>query len=237
MAGIAIDVEGGRRRARPTRAARRPRSSRRVQTVVGLREAFEVGIDRPPGRRDVDRDRHGAVDAEGARPADCRRRSRRRRRRRRRGGGRRCERRGPLDAGGPRSWVPTTRATTTAAAPRPMGTILFMVGNLHGPMTTRCCVPSIRSRTASNDGSGSSVGPSRRKASSCRSSSCCVVMRIAPRDRRVPGHRPRGRRGALVWRDACGTSRSRVGCRVARPPRVAEARGSGGRPARRAVRR
>ena len=143
----------------------------------------------------------------------------------------------PVDAGDPSICVPTTRATTTAAAPRPMGTSLFMVGNLHGPMTDRCCVPSIRSRTASNDGSGSSVGPSRRKASSCRSSSCCVVMRIAPRDRRVPGHRPRGRRGAPVSRGACGTSRSPVGCRVARPPRVAKARGSGGRPARRAVRR
>ena len=42
-----------------------------------------------------------------------------------------------------------TRAATTAAAPRPKGTSLFMVGILHGPMTTRCRFCSMVARTAS----------------------------------------------------------------------------------------
>src|SRR5262245_46379521 len=43
---------------------------------------------------------------------------------------------GPLGAG-PSSRAPTKSATTTAAAPRPIGMSLFMLGALHGPMTTR----------------------------------------------------------------------------------------------------
>ena len=50
---------------------------------------------------------------------------------------------------GPKSWIPTMRATTTAAAPRPMGTSLFMMGVLHGPMTIRCRFCSMVARTAS----------------------------------------------------------------------------------------
>src|SRR5688500_20147636 len=59
---------------------------------------------------------------------------------------------GPAGAGGPSNWVPTTRATATAAAARPMGTSLFMSGNLHGPRQPRGRVAPVRSRTASNGG-------------------------------------------------------------------------------------
>src|SRR4029079_1517004 len=55
----------------------------------------------------------------------------------------------PPGADGRSIWIPTTRATTTAAVPRPIAANLFMgSGILHGPMTTRCRVDSVRWRTA-----------------------------------------------------------------------------------------
>src|SRR5689334_1345607 len=53
---------------------------------------------------------------------------------------------GPLETG-PSRRAPTTTARTSAATPAPMGMSLFMSGTLHGPMTARCRVVSIRSRT------------------------------------------------------------------------------------------
>ena len=49
---------------------------------------------------------------------------------------------------GVRCCRPKTTATT-AAAPRAMGTSLFMMGILHGPITTRCGLRSMSARIAS----------------------------------------------------------------------------------------
>ena len=51
--------------------------------------------------------------------------------------------------GEPRTGTRRRGRTTTAAAPRPMGTSLLMLGTLHGPMTARCRFCSISARTAS----------------------------------------------------------------------------------------
>src|SRR5262245_33754219 len=54
---------------------------------------------------------------------------------------------GPL--GEPSNCEPATRATTTAAVPKPTGMSLFKAGILHGPMTARCRRSSTSARTAS----------------------------------------------------------------------------------------
>ena len=143
----------------------------------------------------------------------------------------------PLGAGEPRNWVPTTRTTTTAAAPRPMGTYLFMVGQPPRADDDPLSFRSMVARTASKTGSASSVCPSIRKAWIRRSGSRCAFMPVAPGNRRSPGRQLRCWPGAPAWRGAGGTSRSRREVRFVPPPRRSKDRGSGGRPGRRAVRR
>ncbi len=75
--------------------------------------------------------------------------------RRRRGRGRRGGRGrgrvgpGPPTLAPPNCRKPTTATTSTAAAARAILRYRFMSGALHGPMTARCRVSSMRSRTVS----------------------------------------------------------------------------------------
>jgi hypothetical protein len=67
-----------------------------------------------------------------------------------------------------------------------------IAGTRNQPIAVRCRVRSISVRTASKDRSGSSIGPSTRKAAISRSRSFERVMPVAPRRPQPRERQPRG---------------------------------------------